>query len=95
MPTSFEEIIRDEAFSSLEPEKLMAIREIAHKIKGKSIPEAFAILNSYQKVLNSGKPVPEKQRELMIAMILGSLDEETGEKIMSALKLVDMMKGTY
>jgi len=95
MQLNFDEIVKNEAFSSLEPEKLEAIKDIACKIQGKSIPEAFAVLNSYQKILNSGKPIPEKERELMIAIILSSLDDESREKITSALKMVGRMKGTY
>jgi len=95
MPIDFDEVIKNEAFKSLEPEKLEAIRDIAFKIQGKSIPEAFALLNSYQSVLNSGKPIPQKEKELMIAAILSALDEEPREKFTSALKMVNMMKGAY
>ncbi|MCL2564533.1 MAG: hypothetical protein FWE24_01830 [Defluviitaleaceae bacterium] len=95
MQANFDEIIKNEAFKSLEPEKLEAIKDIAYKIQGKSIPEAFALLNSYQAVLNSGKPIPKKEKELMIAVILSSLDDEPREKFTSALKMVNMMKGGY
>jgi len=94
MPIDFDEVVKNEAFKSLEPEKLAAIKEIAQKIQGKSIPEAFAVLNSYQSVLNSGTPIPKKDRELMIAAILSSLDDEPREKFASALKMVNMMKGS-
>jgi len=95
MPANFDELIKNEVFSSLEPEKLAAIKDIASKIQGKSIPEAFAILNSYQKILSSGKPVPGEERDLMIALILSSLDTESREKITSALKMIKLMKGSY
>ena len=95
MSVNFDEIIKNEAFKSLESEKLEAIRDIAFKIQGKSIPEAFALLNSYQEVLNSGKPIPQKEKELMIAVILSSLEEEPREKFTSALKMVSIMKGGY
>ena len=93
MPISFDEVLKNDAFKSLEPEKLAALREIATKIQGKSIPEAIAVLNSYQSVLNNGKPIPKEERELMIAAILSSLDDEPREKFASAMKMVQMMKG--
>lgn len=93
MPINFDDVIKNEAFKSLDPEKLAAIKDIAIKIQGKSIPEAMAVLNSYQAVLNSGEPIPKEERELMIAVILSSLDDEPREKFASALKMVKMMKG--
>jgi len=93
MPINFDEALKNEAFRALEPEKIEAIKDIAHKIQGKSIPEAMVILNSYQAVLNSGKPIPKGERELMIAAILSSLDDEPREKFASAIKMVNMMKG--
>ena len=95
MPLNFDEVMKNHAFKSLEPDKVTAIKDIAHRIQGKSIPEAFQILNSYQEVLNSGKPISKEERELMIAVILSSLDEESREKFTSALKMVNMMKGSY
>jgi len=93
MATNFDEMLKNEAFKSLSPEKLAAIKDIAHKIQGKSVPEAMVVLNSYQSVLNSGEPIPKEERELMIAMILSSLDDEPREKFASAVKMVQMMKG--
>jgi len=93
MAINFDEITKNEAFKSLSPEKLAAIKEIAHKIRGKSVPEAMAVLNSYQAVLNSGEPIPREERELMIAAILSSLDDEPRAKFTSAMKMVSMMKG--
>jgi len=93
MSVNFDEMMKNEAFKSLSPEKLAAIKDIAHKIKGKSVPEAMAILNSYKAVLNSGEPIPKEERELMIAVIISSLDDEPREKFSSAMKMVQMMKG--
>lgn len=93
MPINFDEALKNESFKSLEPEKIEAIKDIAQKIQGKSIPEALAVLNSYQAVLNSGKPIPQRERELMIAAIMSSLDDEPREKFASAMKMINMMKG--
>ena len=93
MPISFDEVLKNEAFKSLEPEKLSALKDIAIKIQGKSIPEAMAVLNSYQSVLNSGQSIPKEERELMIAAILSSVDDESREKFASAMKMVQMMRG--
>ena len=93
MPISFDEMMKNEAFKSLSPEKFEAIKDIALKIQGKSVPEAMSVLNSYQAVLNSGEPIPKEERELMIAAILSSLDDGTRAKFTSAMKMVKMMKG--
>jgi len=93
MSANFDEILKNEAFKSLSPEKLAAIKDIAHKIQGKSVSEAMAVLNSYKSVLNSGEPIPKEERELMIALILNSLDDEPREKFASAMKMVQMMRG--
>jgi len=93
MSQNFDEIIKGDAFRSLDPRKLDAIRDIAAKIQGKSIPEALSILNAYQEVLNSGKPISKEERELMIAAILSAMDDQSREKFTSAMKMVSMMKG--
>ena len=90
---NFENVIKGEAFKYLEPAKLEAIRDIAAKIQGKSMAEAMVILNSYQEILNSGKPISKDERELMVAAILSAMEPEAREKFTSAMKMVSMMKG--
>ena len=90
---NFDDVIKSEAFRNLEQDKLDAIKDIAAKVRGKSMPEAMALLSSYQEVLNSGKPVSKNERELMIAAILSAMDDESREKFISAMKMVSMMKG--
>ena len=90
---NFDDVLKSEAFKNLDPQKLEAIKDIAAKIQGKSMPEAMAILSSYQTVLNSGKPISKEERELMIAAILSAMDNESREKFTSAMKMVNMMKG--
>jgi len=92
MPQNFDDIIKSETFKNLAPEKIEAIRDISTKIQGKSIPEAMAVLNSYQEVLSSGKPISKEERELMIAAILSAMDNESREKFTSAMKMVSMIK---
>ena len=90
---NFDDVIKSEAFKNLEPAKLEAIKYIAAKIQGKSVSEAMVILNSYQEVLNSGKPISKEERELMVAAILSAMDSESREKFTSAMRMVSMMKG--
>ena len=90
---NFDDVIKGDAFKNLDPQKLEAIKDIASKIQGKSVPEAMAVLNSYQEVLNSGNPISKEERELMIAAILSAMGPESREKFTSALKMVSMMKG--
>ena len=94
VPISFDEVLKNDAFKSLEPEKVIALKEISEKIRGKSIPEAMNVLNSYKTVLNSGEPIPKEERELMITALLSSLDDEPREKFANAMKMIKMMKGS-
>ncbi|MDR2899176.1 MAG: hypothetical protein LBU94_02560 [Clostridiales bacterium] len=93
MADSLEDALKSDAFKNIEAEKIQAIRELSTKIQGKSIPEVLSIFNGYSHVFQNGNQISSNEREQMITVLLGVMDKENREKFVSAIKMVNMMKG--
>ncbi|MCL2592472.1 MAG: hypothetical protein FWD82_03810 [Defluviitaleaceae bacterium] len=88
MPNNFSEILKNEAFANLEPEKLEAIKNMHTEIQGKSTIEALQIFSKYNTILKQGEPISNEQRDLMLSVILDSMDEKERKKVESVMKLI-------
>ena len=88
LSNNFNEVLKNEAFANLAPEKLDAIRDMHAEIQGKSTIEALQIFSKYNTILKQGEPISNEQRDLMLNVILDSLDEKERKKVESVMKLI-------
>ena len=88
LATNFDEILKNEAFKNIEPEKIEAIKNMSEEIKGKSTIEALKIFSKYNDILKQGKSISNEERDLMIRVILENMDEAERKKAESMMKLI-------
>lgn len=85
-----EDIFQSDVFKSLGEDKILLLREIAERIKGKSAMDAMAVIGAYQSKLSAGKPLSDEERKAILAVIRQSMTKEEQQKLDYVLTAIGM-----
>lgn len=89
MDQRFEEMLGNEVFKAVEPEKINAIRDFVQNNQGKNINGIFGEIIKLNSVLNKGRPLSPKEKEAMLEVVLTTLNKEERDKFMCILNLME------
>ena len=84
-------LFKKEAFATIEPERLEAVKSLLQEAKGKSQSEVMIILMKYAKVLKSGKQITKEEKKEITTAITESLSEEEKEQFKGVLAVFGML----
>lgn len=86
---NFDEFFNQDAFKSIEKERLDYFKEFASKIQGKNINEVFLDIINFFNSVPKGKDLSNVERQAMIECILQSLSKDEQEKFINILEMIE------
>ena len=86
---NLDNILRNNAFENIEPDRLDAIRSIVEEVRGKNSYEALLVISKYGKALSKGREITPAEKDAMISVIYSSLSPSEQESFKGVLKLID------
>jgi hypothetical protein len=95
MPDILDEVLNNEAFSAVSPERLTLFREMCGKLDGKPPMEAMAVFGEYMPRLQTGGKMSDSERHAMVDAICGCLAEKDAAVFRNMLKLAESVKASY
>lgn len=87
----FDNILEEDVFKNIEPERIEAIKNLAKEAEGKSMQEVMMLLLKYNKVLSNGRKITKEERDAMFNTLLRNLDDSKKDQFKNILKVLEMM----
>lgn len=85
---NFDKIFSQDAFKSIEKERLELFKNFAKKIEGRNINEVFLDIINFFNSLPKGKELSNIERQAMIEAIVYSLPKNEQKKFLSILEMI-------
>lgn len=86
---NFNEIFNQDAFKSIEKERLDYFKKFAEKIQGKNINEVFLDIIDFFNTVPKGKELSDIERQAMIECIVKSLSKDEQKKFINILEMIE------
>lgn len=85
------DVLKDDIFRTIEPERLEALKELLRESKGKNMQETMLLMMKYNKILNTGRKINKVERDAMLEVILQNVDEHEKGQFKGIIKMIEMM----
>jgi len=85
-----DEILRNPAFSDLEPARVDALRGLMVRLQGKSTTETMAMVMDFMQRAPKGRDLTRAEQNAMAEAILSGLPEDDKNRFKSMLKILGM-----
>ncbi|MCL2352109.1 MAG: hypothetical protein FWC55_06205 [Firmicutes bacterium] len=89
MAINLDELFGNEAFRTVDPDRLKIFRNFAREIEGKNMLEVLSIYAKFTKSLPPGKPVTEAEKAAIIRAVGESVPPADYGKFQAVLKLAE------
>jgi hypothetical protein len=86
---NLDEMLDNEVFYNIEPERIDAVKKIVEEVRGKSVPEVMMVLMKHSKTLNAGRKITKEERDAMVEIIYKNLSEEEQDQFKSIIKVIE------
>ena len=87
----YDSLLTNDAFKSLEPERVRALIEIMNKIEGRSPAEAFAIIMESAKKLPPGRKLSAAEQSAMLDAMVSALPEADRQRFQGILRVMEKL----
>lgn len=85
----YNKIFSQDAFNSIEKERLQLFKDFIKKLEGKNINETFLDIIAFFNSFPKGKQLTELEKQAIIKAIINSLSKEEQKKVISILELME------
>lgn len=86
---NIDEIFEQDAFQSIERERLEFFKTFIKKIENKNINEIFLDIVDFFNSIPKGKELSETERQAIIQCIIKSISKEEQEKFINILEMIE------
>jgi len=84
------DMLQNQAFRTLEPTRVEALKGVMHRLEGKTTTESLPIVMDFMKKLPAGHELSREELNAMAEAILSGLPESDRNRFKTMLKMMGM-----
>jgi|GEM_PF-2145499 len=89
-----ENLLKDDIFKNIEPERIEALKSFLQESQGKSMQESMMLMMKYNKVLNTGRKISKSERDAILEVLIQNVSEDEKSQFRGMIKMIEMMNNT-
>ena len=85
-----DEMLRNPAFQTLEPERVAALKDLMQRLAGKNTAESLVLVTDFMRHAPKGRALTRAEQSAMAEAIMVNLPEHDKNRFKSMLKILGM-----